>query len=152
MQVARQSMFFIPLIIVTINFEQPLSYLTLTIYTGNKHLLYQKLSLHFRIVTITLQVSYFSEKPHVCTFHINLNFWFSVYLLAGSKALGTHTTGSHTMSGQIGGVTEASGATLRHNKPSNPLTGTSVLPMDSNRLKTINIIIIRKLPEYLVYL
>ena len=58
-------------------------------------------------------------------------------LLAGSKALGTHTTGSHTISGQVGGVTEASGATVRHNKPSNPLTGTSVPLMDSNRLETL---------------
>ena len=66
----------------------------------------------------------------MCISCINLNFWFSVYLLAGSKTLGSHTTGSHATSGQVGGVTEASGATVRHNKPSNPLTGTSVLPTD----------------------
>ena len=51
-----------------------------------------------------------------------------MYLLAGSKALGSHTSGSHTMAGQGGGVTEASGGATRHNKPSNPLTGTSAPP------------------------
>lgn len=60
--------------------------------------------------------------------HINLNFWFFVYLLAGSKALGSHTSGGHTIASQGGGVTEASGATMRHNKPSNPLTGTGAPP------------------------
>lgn len=41
------------------------------------------------------------------------------------------------MSGQGGGVTEASGAMVRH-KPPNPLSGTNVpAPMDgSNRLET----------------
>ena len=69
-------------------------------------------------------------KPYVCNFQINLNFWFLVYLLAGSKALGSHTSGSHTVCAQAVGVTEASGA-QRHNKSTNPLAGTSVPPTDS---------------------
>lgn len=75
-------------------------------------------------------------------FSFKFEFLVYVYLLAGSKPLGSHMTGSHTMSGQGGGVTEASGATVRHSKPPNPLTGPNVLPMDGNRLDTYLSIIV----------
>lgn len=138
---AQQLMFFTLSIIVIISLElsQPQNLLPI-IYTGSKPLLYQKLSLlHYKTAILMLQVE-FIEKPYACISY-KFEFLVFVYLVAGSKALGSHTSGSHTVAGQGGGVTEASGAAMRHNKPPNPLTGTSgPPPVDSNRLVYLIII------------